>query len=76
MAGSPEEVLVSHKKPLPDDLIVDPEKMNEAMARAAQDAYRLHKQSGLPIVAWRDGKVVWIPAEEIKLEEPTPGDDG
>ena len=57
------------KKTRPEDLYVDPEKMNEAMARAARDAYRLHKQSGQPIVVWRDGKVVWIPPEEIRLKD-------
>jgi len=25
---------------------------------------------GLPIVTWQDGKVLWIPPEEIPVEEP------
>jgi hypothetical protein len=30
-----------------------------------------HKRLGTPIVVWRDGKVVWIPADEIEI----PGGD-
>lgn len=28
-----------------------------------------HKRFGNPIVVWQDGKVVWIPAEEIQIPE-------
>jgi hypothetical protein len=28
-----------------------------------------HKRLGNPIVVWRDGKVVWIPAEEIEIPD-------
>lgn len=28
-----------------------------------------HKRLGNPIVVWRDGRVVWIPAEEIEIPE-------
>jgi hypothetical protein len=28
-----------------------------------------HKRLGNPIVVWRDGKVVWIPAEEIRIPD-------
>ncbi len=28
-----------------------------------------HKRLGNPIVVWRDGKVVWIPAEDIRIPE-------
>ncbi len=28
-----------------------------------------HKRLGNPIVVWRDGKVVWIPAEEIVIPD-------
>ncbi len=57
-----------------DDLIVDMGKMNDAMALAARDAQRLHKQTGHPLVVWRDGKVTWIPADELEVAEDTPED--
>ena len=45
------------------------------MRRGVQDALRRHRLLGLPIAVWRDGKVVWIPPEEIPVfpEEPTSG---
>ncbi len=52
-----------------DDLIVDMDKMNEAMALAARDARRLHKQTGHPLAVWREGKVAWIPADEIEVAD-------
>ena len=36
---------------------------------AVRDALIRHKQAGLPIVIWRDGAVVWVPPEEIVLQE-------
>jgi hypothetical protein len=31
-----------------------------------------HKRLGNPIVVWRDGKVVWIPPEEIQIPDEAP----
>jgi hypothetical protein len=39
----------------------------QAMNSAAREAVLQHKQEGLPIVVWRDGKVTWIPPEEVNL---------
>ena len=35
--------------------------------QAAREAYARHKALGIPIVIWRDGKVVEVPPEEIKI---------
>lgn len=40
-----------------------------AMRRAVQKAIRYHKFMGVPIVVWKDGKVVEIPPEEIVLRD-------
>jgi hypothetical protein len=50
-------------------LLADREKINQALAKAVQDALLKHKQAGNPVAIWRDGKVVWIPPEEILAEE-------
>jgi hypothetical protein len=47
-----------------DDSVVD-----EALAAAARDVLRRHKLLGRPIVGTRDGKIVWIPPEEIRLDD-------
>lgn len=38
--------------------------IDEAMNAAAQEAVRLHKEKGLPMAVWRNGKVEWVPADE------------
>jgi len=44
----------------------DPTIVVQAVSEAVQDAIRRHKQMGLPMAVWRDGAVVWIPAEELE----------
>jgi hypothetical protein len=46
---------------LGSDLVERP--LREAAARASIR----HKRLGNPIVVWRDGQVVWIPAGEIEV---------
>ncbi len=29
----------------------------------------MHKRLGDPVVGWKDGKVVWVPAEEIEVDD-------
>jgi hypothetical protein len=38
--------------------------LREAVARAIAE----HKREGLPLAVWRDGKVVWISAQEAETE--------
>jgi hypothetical protein len=45
--------------------------IDSALRIAARDALRQHKQAGNPVTVWRDGAMVWIAPEDIKLwEEP------
>lgn len=39
--------------------------IDRALVNAVREALVVHKRLGHPIAAWRDGKVVWIPPEEI-----------
>lgn len=39
--------------------------IDDAMNAAVREVVLRHKQMGMPLVVWRDGKVVWIPPEEI-----------
>ncbi len=39
----------------------------DIFAQAGREAYARHKALGIPIVTWRDGKVVEIPPEEIEV---------
>ncbi len=54
-----------------DAIYDDKGKIHAALVEGVRDARRWHKRMGLPIVEWREGKVVWIPADEIEDVEPT-----
>jgi hypothetical protein len=54
------------------DIMLDTDLVERALREAVTQAVIRHKRLGTPIVVWRDGKVVWIPAEEIEI----PGADG
>jgi hypothetical protein len=43
-----------------------------AMRAAVDEALLIHKRAGLPIATWKDGQVVWIPADQIVVNDPTP----
>ncbi len=46
----------------------NPDIITEALAKGVRKALREHKLAGNPVAAWKDGKVVWIPPEEIPDE--------
>jgi hypothetical protein len=46
-----------------------------ALRKAVREAVQRHKKLGNPIATWRDGQVVWIAPEDIRVDEPSP-DDG
>lgn len=50
-------------------LLADREKISKALAQAVREALLRHKQAGNSVAAWRDGKIAWIPPEEIFTEE-------
>ena len=60
----------------------DPEKLSQILAEsdaveaavreAVREALLMHKRLGNPIATWKDGRVVWIPADQIPVED-TPG---
>jgi hypothetical protein len=48
----------------------DTARVTEAVRQAGREARLLHKQRGVPLVVWQDGKVVEIPPEEIIVDLP------
>ncbi|HOB76408.1 MAG TPA: hypothetical protein PKG54_18000 [Phycisphaerae bacterium] len=40
--------------------------LDRAMVAASRDAIRRHKQAGVPMAIWRDGKVVLVDAAELE----------
>lgn len=39
--------------------------IDEALRKGVRDALLRHKERGNPVVIERDGKIVWVPAEEL-----------
>ena len=52
------------------------ERVKMAADRAAARAIEEHRRAGVPLVYWRDGKVVLIPAEELLSSPNGRGDNG
>jgi hypothetical protein len=48
-------------------IMLETDLVEQALHKAVVQAMIRHKRLGNPIVVWRDGKVVWIPAEEIEI---------
>lgn len=51
-----------------DQLIEDDTLIQSALQEGVRDALRRHKEAGLPVASWQNGKVVWIPAEKIRVD--------
>ncbi len=60
-----------------DRIFADDTLIERALRKGTRDALRMHKAAGNPIAVGRDGKVVWIPPEEIVIpdDEEQDGDD-
>jgi hypothetical protein len=50
-------------------IMLDGRLIHQALREAWVKELIRHKRLGTPIVVWRDGKVVWIPAEEIEIPD-------
>ena len=50
-------------------IFADGRKIDAALRAAVKSAIQLHKQAGVPMAIWRDGKVALVPAEELEKEQ-------
>ena len=60
------------------ELFADRDLITAAIARGVREALARHARDGRPVATWRDGKVVWVPAEELLalFPEGDAGSDG
>lgn len=42
--------------------------IDKALKDAVREALLYHRRNGNPVVTWQDGKVVWIPADQIEVD--------
>lgn len=59
-----------------DEMMRSDHPIESAARTAVRDALLDHKRSGYSIVVWEDGRVKWIPAEQIEVDEPAGPADG
>jgi hypothetical protein len=45
-----------------DELFKSGKPIDDAINKATSEAVKRHQQAQLPVVVWRDGKIVWLPA--------------
>ncbi|OWY71374.1 hypothetical protein B7486_12355 [cyanobacterium TDX16] len=60
--------MTSNNKRTTAELFEDDDLIEQALGEAVEEALRDHKRAGNPVCEWRDGKVVWIPPEEIPVD--------
>lgn len=56
----------AEKKPDIDRIFEEGVEIDRAFDRAVREALLMHKRAGNPIAVWKNGKVVWIPANKIR----------
>jgi hypothetical protein len=49
----------------PAERVRDVARITSALRQAVREALLEHKRAGNPVPVWREGRVVWIPPEEI-----------
>lgn len=52
-------------------LFKDGKEIDAALGEAVRNALIMHKRMGYPVAGWRDGRAVWIPPEQIEIDEST-----
>jgi hypothetical protein len=49
-------------------ILANDELVETALREGVRVAVRRHKQAGLPLVEWRNGKVRWIAPEKVRFD--------
>jgi hypothetical protein len=60
--------MASEEKPDIGELFAQRAPIQEALNEAVRDAVRQHRQAGLPMAVWKDGKVAWVSADEVDIK--------
>ena len=61
--------MASERKLSIQELWQDGRAIDRALREAVREALIRHKKLGESIVVWKDGKVVWVPPEEIEVAD-------
>ncbi len=50
-------------------MLAETDAVLSAVRESVREALIRHKRLGLPVVTWQDGHVVWVPADQIPVDE-------
>lgn len=53
------------KKDVNRILVEEGQVINEALKQGVRDAMRRHREAGLPVVIYREGKAVWVMPQDL-----------
>jgi hypothetical protein len=53
-------------------LLGDRSVLDAALREGAREALRVHREAGLPLAIWRDGRTEWVTPEEFERLLNTP----
>ncbi len=54
-------------------IIADTDAVDAAIRESVREALLMHKKLGNPVASWENGQVVWIPADQIPVDDaPAP----
>ncbi|MCK6480177.1 MAG: hypothetical protein HUU06_08230 [Planctomycetaceae bacterium] len=59
-----------HPPPARDDAAALALRIDRALAEAVREALLHHKRAGNSVAVWSNGRVEWIPPENIRIPEP------
>lgn len=62
---SPDATKSEPRKDIHRIFVEDRHLIDEALKRGVRDAMLRHKEAGLPVVIYRDGKTVWVKPEDL-----------
>jgi hypothetical protein len=48
-------------------IFLDGKLIDAAVREGARQALLAHKRSGLPVVIWKEGRIVWVDPEKIEI---------
>jgi hypothetical protein len=53
-------------------MLAEADAVEAAVRESVHDALLMHKRLGNSVASWENGRVVWIPADEIPVSDSTP----
>ena len=67
---------MTHERPDLETIFAEGTLIDRALAKAVRETLILHKKLGYPAALWRDGEVVWVPADEIEIPPALEEEEG